>query len=206
MNSRLMSRRCLGRRRLLQATGSLLAAPALVLPTRTARAQAASALQAPVLLLRHAATEPGIGDPPGYVLGRCETQRNLSAEGRAQAQALGQRLAKAGARPRALRSSRWCRCLDTASLLGRGLGAGAPAVEPLPALDSFFDAREREPAQTAALRERLRALGDGPVLREVWVTHQVNITALTGSTIGMGQALWLGWRRDGTIEVRPFDA
>lgn len=186
------------RRRLLRAAGALLAAPAL-----SVRAQAGPA---PVLVLRHAATEPGIGDPPGYVLGRCETQRNLSAEGRAQAEALGQRLAQRGWRPRALRSSRWCRCLDTASLLGRGLGAGAPAVEPLPALDSFFDAREREPAQTAALRERLRALGDGPALREVWVTHQVNISALAGQSVGMGQALWLAWRRDGTLAVRPFDA
>ena len=33
------------------------------------------------VLLRHAQTVPGIGDPPGF--GRaCETQRNLSADGR----------------------------------------------------------------------------------------------------------------------------
>lgn len=202
-----MSLRPLPRRRLLHAAGAVLAAPALALSARAAFAQAAQpGGPAPVLVLRHAVTEPGVGDPPGYVLGRCETQRNLSAEGRAQAEALGLRLAQRGWRPVALRSSRWCRCLDTASLLARGLGAGAPAVQPLPALDSFFDAREREPAQTAALRERLRALGDGAVLREVWVTHQVNVTALTGSTVGMGQALWLAWRRDGTIAVRPFDA
>jgi len=182
----------------LRAAAALLATPALAV-----RAQAGAA---PVLVLRHAVTEPGVGDPPGYVLDRCETQRNLSAEGRAQALALGQRLAQRGARPQALRSSRWCRCLDTARLLAQGLGAGAPALQPLPALDSFFDARDREPAQTAALRERLRALGDGPVLREVWVTHQVNITALAGTTVGMGQALWLAWRRDGTLQARPFDA
>jgi broad specificity phosphatase PhoE len=186
------------RRRVLQAAAALLAAPALAV-----RAQAG---EAPVLVLRHAVTEPGVGDPPGYVLDRCETQRNLSAEGREQALALGQRLAQRGARPQALRSSRWCRCLDTARLLAQGLGAGAPALQPLPALDSFFDARDREPAQTAALRERLRALGDGPVLREVWVTHQVNITALAGTTVGMGQALWLAWRRDGTLQARPFAA
>ena len=41
------------------------------------------------LLLRHALTEPGIGDPPGYRLDDCRSQRNLSAEGRAQARALG---------------------------------------------------------------------------------------------------------------------
>jgi phosphohistidine phosphatase SixA len=201
MNARTPPHRCLPssrRRRLLRTAATLLAAPAMAV-----RAQAGPA---PVLVLRHALTEPGIGDPPGYVLGRCETQRNLSAEGRAQALALGQRLAQRGWRPQALRSSRWCRCLDTARGLAQGLGDGAPAVQPLTALDSFFDARAREPAQTAALRERLRTLGDGPALREVWVTHQVNITALAGSTVGMGQALWLAWRRDGTLQVRPFDA
>ena len=59
------------RRRVLQAAAALLAAPALAV-----RAQAG---EAPVLVLRHAVTEPGVGDPPGYVLDRCETQRNLSA-------------------------------------------------------------------------------------------------------------------------------
>ena len=46
-----------------------------------------------VLLMRHARTEPGIGDPPGFSLGNCGTQRNLDAEGRAQARRVGERLA-----------------------------------------------------------------------------------------------------------------
>ena len=34
-----------------------------------------------VVLLRHAATEPGIGDPPNFKLEHCRTQRNLSDVG-----------------------------------------------------------------------------------------------------------------------------
>jgi phosphohistidine phosphatase SixA len=153
-----------------------------------------------VLAMRHAITEPGVGDPPGYALGRCETQRNLSAEGRAQARAFGERLASIGWRPEAVFSSRWCRCLDTATLVAASVGA--PAVQPWTALDSFFDAREREPAQTAALRARLR---ERQRPRQLWVTHQVNLSALSGRSVGMGQALWLEARADGTLSVRPFE-
>jgi broad specificity phosphatase PhoE len=159
---------------------------------------------APVLILRHALTEPGVGDPPGYQLGRCETQRNLSPEGRAQARALGRRLAELGLQPTAWRSSRWCRCLDTAAEIAAGTGASAPAVQAWPALDSFFDAREREPRQTAELRERLGALR-GPGF-ELWVTHQVNISALVSVSTSMGQALWLTPSRgDSPVSAQPLD-
>jgi phosphohistidine phosphatase SixA len=165
-------------------------------------APAASARVGPerVLVIRHAATEPGVGDPPGFALGRCDTQRNLSAAGREDARAFGLALAALGWRPLRVLSSRWCRCLDTAALIAQGLGA--PPVEPWSALDSFFDAREREPAQTARLRERLR---ERDLPRQLWVTHQVNISALTGRPVAMGQALWLAARADGTLAVRAFD-
>jgi phosphohistidine phosphatase SixA len=156
-----------------------------------------------VLLMRHAQTDPGVGDPPGFVLGQCATQRNLSAEGRAQARALGARLAAAGLRPGAIRSSRWCRCLHTGDEVAAGLGGAALATTPWPALDSTFDDRSREPAQSAALRERLATLR-GPGF-ELWVTHQVNISALTSAATSMGQALWLSRRGDGSIATSPFD-
>lgn len=148
-----------------------------------------------VVMLRHATTEPGIGDPPGYVLGDCSSQRQLSASGRAQAQRLGAALAGHGLRATQVKSSRWCRCLDTARL---GFGQATP----WPALDSFFDAPAREPAQTAALRDALATLAPGEVA--VWVTHQVNITALAGSTVAMGEAVVLRGQRqpDGSVQVQ----
>ncbi len=156
----------------------------------------------PVLLLRHAQTDPSIGDPPGFVLERCSTQRNLSVDGRAQARALGARLASLGLRPAAIRSSRWCRCLHTADELALGLGAGAVAPTPWPALDSFFDQREREPAQTRLLHERLASLR-GPGF-EVWVSHQVNISAFVAAPTAMGQAVWVSRRADGSAAATPF--
>ena len=43
-----------------------------------------------VALLRHAIA-PGTGDPPDFAVGDCSTQRNLSQEGRAQAERIGDR-------------------------------------------------------------------------------------------------------------------
>ena len=68
-----------------------------------------------VVVLRHAQTVPGIGDPPGFRLQDCSTQRNLSEEGRQQARRLGETLRRAGVKVDEVLSSRWCRCLDTAT-------------------------------------------------------------------------------------------
>jgi phosphohistidine phosphatase SixA len=155
----------------------------------------------PVLLMRHAQTEPGVGDPPGFVLERCATQRNLSPEGRAQARTFGATLAAQGLRPTAMRSSRWCRCLHTADEVAQGLVLVA-ATEAWTALDSFFDERGREPQQTAQLRARLAAMR-GPGF-ELWVSHQVNISAFVGATTQMGQALWINRRADGSIAATPL--
>ncbi len=135
-----------------------------------------------VLLLRHARTEPGIGDPPGFRLDDCATQRNLSPDGRAQAGRLGAALREAGVAIDPVRSSRWCRCLDTARLaFGR--------VEPWPALDSFFADRSGADAQTAALRRWVLAFR-GP-RNAALVTHQVNVSALLGGWIDTGETLVL---------------
>jgi phosphohistidine phosphatase SixA len=135
-----------------------------------------------VILLRHARTTPGIGDPPGFRLEDCSTQRNLSDAGRAQARRFGAEFDRRGIRIDEVRSSRWCRCLDTARL-----AFPRHEVRPLDALDSFFTDGSTRGAQTAALRDYLGAL---PAMRRVvLVTHMVNITALTDESPAMGEAL-----------------
>lgn len=183
------------RRRLL----SLLAAPLLApLALQAGNALAQERIDARshglVLLLRHASTEPGNGDPPGYSLANCASQRKLSPAGQAQARALGVALAARGLRPTAVKSSRWCRCLDTARL-------AFGTVQPWPALDSFFDDRSSEPAQTAALRAALAALRPGEM--QVWVSHMVNIAALTGEGTAMGAGVLLrgGLPVDAPVQV-----
>ena len=132
------------------------------------------------LMLRHTQTEPGIGDPAGYRLDQCSTQRNLSNEGREQAKHIGQWLKSRGLRPQSIHTSVWCRCKDTAEL-----AFGQYAV--LSALNSTFDNRALQDGQTQELRARLKNIPAGQF--EVWVTHQVNITALTGEVPAMGEAV-----------------
>jgi phosphohistidine phosphatase SixA len=129
-------------------------------------------------LLRHALA-PGIGDPAEFRLDDCATQRNLSAAGRDQARAIGERLRAQGITQAEVYSSQWCRCLETARLLDLG------AVAELPALNSLYGDRTSEGEQTAALRDFLSAATRaGPV---VLVTHQVNITAMTGQGARSGE-------------------
>lgn len=131
-----------------------------------------------VVLMRHAQTEPGIGDPPGFTIGRCETQRNLSAAGRAQAARVGEAFRREDIGIAAVRSSAWCRCTDTARL-----AFGRYTV--WPAVNSFFQGQGDSNAQT---REVLQTVADlrAPV-NWVLVTHQVNISALTGEHPAMGE-------------------
>lgn len=148
-----------------------------------------------VLLLRHAFA-PGIGDPPGFRLNDCATQRNLNDAGRTQAKTLGRHLAAAGVVTATVYSSQWCRCLETARLLQLG------EVTALPALNSFFARPEERPARIAALRAFLARLPvDGPPI--ILVTHQVTLNAFTdamtpsggGSLFelnGSGSPRWLG--------------
>lgn len=123
-----------------------------------------------IALMRHA-TAPGTGDPSGFRLDACETQRNLSQAGRAEARSIGARLRAAGIGFYAVWTSQWCRCRDTATELGLG-----PAVD-VPALNSFFNDCSTASAQAA---ETLALLAATAGQRLLLVTHQVNITALTG--------------------------
>lgn len=159
-----------------------------------ARADAwVAALEADAVLMMRHAIAPGTGDPEGFTLGDCATQRNLDARGRAQARAVGAALAARGARPDRVLTSEWCRARDTAALLGFG------PPEPLPALNSFFGDRPNEPAQTAALRRFLAE--DSAGQRLMLVTHQVNITALTGLVPRSGEIVVLTRDAYGRLSV-----
>jgi broad specificity phosphatase PhoE len=134
-----------------------------------------------VALIRHASTEPGLGDPPGYRLDACATQRNLSAQGREEARRLGERLRKEGVAVEKVYTSPWCRCRDTATL------AFGKADE-WEALSSFFDDRARESGLTERVKNRIGTYSTRkPAGTVVMVTHHVNIAALTGQAVGTGE-------------------
>ncbi|MEY3668909.1 MAG: histidine phosphatase family protein [Burkholderiaceae bacterium] len=135
-----------------------------------------------VILVRHAETVSGIGDPPGFRLEDCATQRNLSAQGRGQARRMGAWFISRGLVPTAVRSSQWCRCLDTA----KEAFAQAVSITPWPALNSTFQGRGDAQAQQAEIQAHLMTRGRASAF-EVWVTHQVLISALTGQYVSMGE-------------------
>lgn len=135
-----------------------------------------------VLLMRHAATTPGIGDPPGFRLDVCSTQRNLSEQGRRDAAVIGTAFRTRGIPLGPVWSSRWCRCLDTARLaFGR--------VEQAPMIDSIF--RDDEAASRAKVRETLARIASwrqqGTKDNLVLVTHDVNIRALVDEFVAQGE-------------------
>jgi len=146
-----------------------------------------------VTLIRHA-TAPGVGDPVGFTLADCATQRNLSDEGRRQARALGEALRRVGVRDADVRSSAWCRCQETARLLSLG------PVRIAPYLNSFFAGRSDKAAATGELRAAVLQKLDSrrPTL---FITHQVNITALTGIVPAEGEAIFVRATAAGAVDV-----
>lgn len=144
-----------------------------------------------VALVRHA-DAPGVGDPAGWKLGDCPTQRNLSEAGRAQARALGERLKAEHVAIARLAASPWCRTLETAQLLG----AGPVHAEPTFANAYILSERRAELAAGArALIGRWR--GPGTLLV---VTHGENISGLIGRTPSTAELVVVSARGDGSVQ------
>jgi phosphohistidine phosphatase SixA len=125
-----------------------------------------------VALVRHTATAGGAGDPPGFRLEDCATQRNLVDKGRDQARRLGERFRAEGIAVGKVMSSQWCRCQETAALLALG------PVEMSATFNNAFTFRDRIDELTAGARAIVTAWTGPGVL--VVVTHGANILPLTG--------------------------
>jgi broad specificity phosphatase PhoE len=142
-----------------------------------------------VVLMRHARTEPGVGDPPNFRVGDCGTQRNLSAEGREQARRTGAAFQREGIRLDEVRSSAWCRCVDTAQLAFGRHTVWAP-------VNTFFGGQGERDTQTRQVLAAVRGLR-APA-NWMLVTHQVNVTALTGEYLAMGEVFVTRPNADGS--------
>ena len=68
-----------------------------------------------LIFIRHAYA-PGNGDPNNFNLNDCSTQRNLSKEGRKQAQLIGVFFRENKIQIDKVLSSEWCRCKETAEI------------------------------------------------------------------------------------------
>ena len=132
------------------------------------------------VLFRHA-NAPGVGDPPQFRLDDCSTQRNLDAAGRLQAEQIGKQFKQRGIEVKTVWSSRWCRARETADLAFPGLRRDQPAF------DSQFRSGSGGAAQTAAA-QALLLQWQGPGVLVVF-SHQVNISALTGTPTASGEGV-----------------
>jgi broad specificity phosphatase PhoE len=131
-----------------------------------------------VVLIRHAITTPGVGDPPGMRLDDCSTQRNLTDEGRRDARRLGEAFrARRIAVDRVL-SSQWCRCMETARL-------AFGAAEVWPPLGNLFGRPEASDEQVRRMRALVGERRPGGNL--VLVSHGSTISALTGVSLGTAE-------------------
>ena len=144
-----------------------------------------------VLLMRHA-DAPGYGDPTGYQLDQCSTQRNLGDFGKKQAVLIGEWLKNQGVTSADLISSPWCRCIDTAKLLNLG------PVKISPVLGSFFDDMSLEKQQTKQLEQLIQMkINDNNKAPVILVTHHVNIQAYTGKVVNVGDMVLVKVNKNG---------
>lgn len=183
-------------RREVLAAGLML--PLAPLPGRAADADAdaESLIRAGgvVVAFRHALA-PGTFDPPGFTLGDCSSQRNLNGEGRAQARRIGAWFQSRTLQPAAVRSSPWCRCLDTATLAFGRAEPWAPLGSPRGNPDA-----SRGPHLQQLRRALVAATGQRGRF-EVWVTHMFVISDLTDGGSNSGEGLVLRAGADGRVEV-----
>lgn len=147
-----------------------------------------------IVLFRHA-TAPGVGDPANFQLNNCATQRNLDDRGRVEARQLGDQFRSRKIAVGAVLTSQWCRGRETARL-----AFGSDAVKDEPAFNSSFrtsaEISETQTAQARAILARWR--GPGAL---VVVTHQVNITALTGVVPASAEGVVVRPAADGSLKV-----
>jgi broad specificity phosphatase PhoE len=144
-----------------------------------------------VVLMRHAVTTPGIGDPPGMKIDDCSTQRNLTEEGRSHAKLIGEAWRAHGIQVGKVMSSPMCRCLETARLaFGR--------------VDDFQVTNARTESEMTRQVRDMRAVASekhrgGNI---VVVSHGTTIAAVTGITPGPGEMLIVSPQGDGQFELK----
>jgi phosphohistidine phosphatase SixA len=132
-----------------------------------------------VALMRHADAPGGFGDPAGFRVDDCATQRNLSEKGRADAAKIGARLQREGVAFEKILSSPWCRCIDTARLLHLG------TVETEATFGNVVVLRDQRETLTAGARALIaKWIARGNLLV---VTHGANVQALTGISPASGE-------------------
>ena len=132
-----------------------------------------------LIFIRHAYA-PGNGDPNNFNLDDCSTQRNLSKEGRKQAQLIGVFFKENKIKIDKVLSSEWCRCKDTAKFAFNNF-------ETFEALNSFYSTKfaKNEKRQIKDLKKYIKNWKSNKNL--ILVTHYVVISSMLNIAVSSGE-------------------
>ena len=121
-----------------------------------------------LIFIRHAYA-PGNGDPAGFNLNDCSTQRNLSDDGRKQALNIGEFFTKNKIEIDKVLSSEWCRCKETAKIAFKNYSTNS-------FLNSFYSSKfsKNKDKQVKAFNYYVKNLESNKNL--IFVTHYVFIS------------------------------
>ena len=133
-----------------------------------------------VILIRHSLA-PGGGDPAGFKINDCKTQRNLNRVGINQSKKIGKLFKKNKVLIDQVLSSQWCRCKDTAQYAFGN-------YKEFTALNSTFQSpyNKNETKQLKELYSFVKKW-DGKGKNLVLVTHYSIITAVTNAVPSSGE-------------------
>lgn len=144
-----------------------------------------------VVLMRHAITTPGVGDPPGMMVDKCNTQRNLTEEGRRHAKLIGEAWRAHGVQPDKVLSSPMCRCLETARLAFGRVDDAQPVNN-----------ARHEPEMPRQVREMRAVASEKRRGIVVLVSHGTTIAAVTGVSTEPGEMVIVSPRGEGQFAVK----
>ena len=133
-----------------------------------------------IILIRHSLA-PGGGDPAGFKVDDCKTQRNLNRTGINQSKKIGKLFKKNKVPVDQVLSSQWCRCKDTAKF-------AFGEYKEFTALNSTFQSPfdKNEVKQLKDLYSYVKKWnGNGKNL--VLITHYSIITAVTNAVPSSGE-------------------
>ena len=135
-----------------------------------------------VILIRHSLA-PGSGDPSGFKIGDCKTQRNLNKAGIEQSKKIGKIFKDNKIPIDIILSSQWCRCKDTARY-------AFGTFKEFSALNSTFSVpyNKNELRQVKEIERYLKNWeSEGKNL--ILITHYSIITAITDAVPSPGEII-----------------
>jgi phosphohistidine phosphatase SixA len=158
-----------------------------------------------VIYWRHATTDRSQPDRDLRDIERCEFQRNLNAQGRAEARRVGTGFAARGVPLGEIYSSDFCRNRETAEL-AFGRYERVPDLWNLPQAHAGSMGRDE---LVSRLRTRLGTPPADPSTNTVLVGHNLNLQAAAGVVIGEGEMAVFGPLGEGRFEflgtLKPAD-